>query len=46
MHERIVQLYSDLAPDSSLSAEDTKSKAEADGLPLTSNSHRAGRTMR
>jgi len=39
MHERIVQLYPDLAPDPSLSAEDTKPKAEADGLPLTSNGH-------
>jgi hypothetical protein len=38
----VVQLYADLAPDPSLSAEDTKPKAEADCLPLTSNSHRTG----
>jgi len=41
--ECVVQLYANLAPDSSLSAEDTKPKAEAKSLPLTSNSHRAGR---
>lgn len=39
MGGRIVPLYADLAPDPSPSAEDTKSKAEADGFPLTSNSH-------
>ena len=39
MHERIVRLYSDLASDPSLSAEDTKPKAKADCLPLTSDSH-------
>lgn len=44
--EHAVQLYADLAPDPSLSAEDTKPKAEADGLPLTSNSHGAGRAVR
>jgi len=38
----VVQLYANLASDPSLSAEDTKPKAEADGLPLTSDSHRAG----
>jgi len=41
-----VQLYADLAPDPSLSAEDTKPKAEADSLPLTSDSHRAGGAAR
>jgi hypothetical protein len=46
MDECAVQLYANLAPDPSLSAEDTKAKAEADGLPLTSNSHGAGRAVR
>jgi hypothetical protein len=40
--ECVVELYADLAPDPSLSAEDTETKEEAEGLPLASNSHRAG----
>lgn len=40
--ECVVELYADLAPDPSLSAEDTEAKEEAEGLPLASNSHRAG----
>ena len=42
MGGRVVQLYPDLAPDPSLCAEDTKPKAETDGLPLTLDSHRTG----
>jgi len=42
----VVQSYADLASDPSLSAEDTKPKAQADGLPLTSDSHRAGGAAR
>lgn len=40
----VVDLYANLSPDPSLSAEDTESKEQAEGLPLTSNSHRAGRS--
>ena len=36
----------DLAPDPSLSVEETKPKAEAGGFALTSNDHRAGWTVR
>jgi len=43
---RSVKLEANPASDSSLSAEETKPKAEADSLPLTSNSHGAGRTVR
>jgi len=42
MDKHIVQLYANLLPDPPFSAEDTKPKAEANGLPLTSDSHRAG----
>lgn len=43
MDECVVELYANLAPDPSLSTEDTQPKEEAEGLPLASNSHRAGR---
>jgi len=38
----VVKLYANLAPDPSPSTEDTESKEQAEGLPLTSDSHRAG----
>jgi hypothetical protein len=36
---RVGELYATLAPDPSLSAEDAEAKEQAEGLPLTSNSH-------
>ena len=46
VEECVVELYADLAPDPSLSTEDTETKEEAEGLPLASNSHRAGWAVR
>ena len=46
IYKWVVELEANLAPDPSLSAEGTKSEEEAEGLPLTSNSHGAGRAVR
>ena len=40
--EGVLQLHANLAPDSPLSAKETKSKEEAESLPLASKSDRAG----
>ena len=42
----VVELEANLASDPSLSAEGTKSEEGAEGLPLASSSHGAGRAVR